>query len=79
MFERAGQRSAKPNKQVQTLKLTVLLLQLCMWAELCVCVYRQCIERDELHGQLKSCKAELSMSQDQVNTLSLYSLIVQNR
>uniref|UniRef100_A0A9J8A4K5 Coiled-coil alpha-helical rod protein 1 n=1 Tax=Cyprinus carpio carpio TaxID=630221 RepID=A0A9J8A4K5_CYPCA len=28
-------------------------------------INRQCVERDELHSQLKSCKAELNMSQDQ--------------
>ncbi|XP_016417913.1 coiled-coil alpha-helical rod protein 1-like, partial [Sinocyclocheilus rhinocerous] len=32
-------------------------------------INRQCIERDELHRQLKSCKAELNMSQDQLSTL----------
>ncbi|XP_016340624.1 coiled-coil alpha-helical rod protein 1-like, partial [Sinocyclocheilus anshuiensis] len=32
-------------------------------------INRQCIERDELHSQLKSCKAELNMSQDQLSTL----------
>ncbi|XP_051530612.1 coiled-coil alpha-helical rod protein 1 isoform X2 [Myxocyprinus asiaticus] len=29
----------------------------------------QCIERDALHDELKSCKAELSMSQDQLSAL----------
>ncbi|XP_059407033.1 coiled-coil alpha-helical rod protein 1 [Carassius carassius] len=29
----------------------------------------QCMERDELHSQLKSCKAELNMSQDQLSIL----------
>uniref|UniRef100_A0A673LKA8 Coiled-coil alpha-helical rod protein 1 n=1 Tax=Sinocyclocheilus rhinocerous TaxID=307959 RepID=A0A673LKA8_9TELE len=43
VFERADQRSAKPNKR--------------------------CIGSDELHSELKSCKAELSMSQDQLSTL----------
>lgn len=32
-------------------------------------INRQCVERDELHSQLKSCKAELNMSQDQLSTL----------
>lgn len=32
-------------------------------------INRQCIERDELHSQLKSWKAELSMSQDLLSTL----------
>ncbi|XP_056313648.1 coiled-coil alpha-helical rod protein 1 [Danio aesculapii] len=32
-------------------------------------INRQRIERDELHGELKSCKTELSMSQDQLLTL----------
>ncbi len=60
-LRRAGQRSAKPNNRYKRFKLTVLLLQLCVWAELCVCVlcmcvFRQCIERDELHSQLKASK-----------------------
>ncbi|XP_067263567.1 coiled-coil alpha-helical rod protein 1 isoform X2 [Chanodichthys erythropterus] len=32
-------------------------------------INRQCIERDELHSELKSCKSELSMSQDLLLTL----------
>ncbi|XP_016331773.1 coiled-coil alpha-helical rod protein 1 isoform X3 [Sinocyclocheilus anshuiensis] len=32
-------------------------------------INRQCIESDELHSELKSCKAELGMSQDQLSTL----------
>ncbi|KAF4113469.1 hypothetical protein G5714_006014 [Onychostoma macrolepis] len=32
-------------------------------------INRQCIERDELHSQLKSCKAELSVNQDLLSTL----------
>lgn len=79
MFERADQRSAKPNKQVQTLKLTFYFHCVCELKCVCVCVCRQCIEHDELHSELKSCKAELSMSKGQVNTLSLYSLFIQNR
>ncbi|XDV21086.1 hypothetical protein PO909_026263 [Leuciscus waleckii] len=32
-------------------------------------INRQCMERDELHSELKSCKSELSMSQDLILTL----------
>ncbi|KAK7164317.1 hypothetical protein R3I94_002887 [Phoxinus phoxinus] len=32
-------------------------------------INRQCMERDELHSELKSCKSELSMSQDLLLTL----------